>query len=127
MRGMLRGIWLMDRGYGERRCGRWWRVRERRLGGCGSGVIKFWSIVDIFFPSSPLYYITALTALFESIALIMDQHQPVVEKYYWRGKMQNVVARLLEECDRIVQGLVERSIKRLFVPTNSPLTSCEDI
>ncbi|KAJ7135036.1 COG4 transport protein-domain-containing protein [Mycena crocata] len=67
--------------------------------------------------SSPLYYITALTALFESIALIVDQHQPVVEKYYGRGKMQSVVDRLLEECDRVVKGLVEgweeeRSIKR---------------
>jgi hypothetical protein len=67
--------------------------------------------------SSPLYYITALTALFESIALIVDQHQPVVEKYYGKGKMQRVVARLLEECDRVVKGLIEgweeeRSIKR---------------
>ncbi|KAJ7098169.1 COG4 transport protein-domain-containing protein [Mycena belliarum] len=79
--------------------------------------------------SSPLYYITALTALFESIALIVDQHQPVVEKYYGRGKMQSVVERLLEECDRVVKGLVEgweeeRSIKRKIsdVADNPPLT-----
>ncbi|KAG5219426.1 COG4 transport protein-domain-containing protein [Salix suchowensis] len=32
--------------------------------------------------SSPMYYITALTALYESVAMIVDQHQPVVEKYY---------------------------------------------
>ncbi|KAJ7940910.1 COG4 transport protein-domain-containing protein [Mycena leptocephala] len=79
--------------------------------------------------SSPLYYITALTALFESIALIVDQHQPVVEKYYGKGKMQRVVARLLEECDRVVKGLIEgweeeRSIKRKMndVAENPPLT-----
>ncbi|KAF8964638.1 COG4 transport protein-domain-containing protein [Flammula alnicola] len=41
--------------------------------------------------SSPLYYITALTSLFESIAMIVDQHQPVVEKYYGPGKMKSVV------------------------------------
>ncbi|KAJ7580996.1 COG4 transport protein-domain-containing protein [Mycena floridula] len=57
--------------------------------------------------SSPLYYITALTALFENIALIVDQHHPVVVKYYGTGKMQSVVERLLEECDRVVKGLIE--------------------
>ena len=67
--------------------------------------------------SSPLYYITALTALFESIALIVDQHQPVVEKYYGPGKMSSVIARLVQECDRVVKSLLdafeeERSIKR---------------
>ncbi|KAJ7109115.1 COG4 transport protein-domain-containing protein [Mycena epipterygia] len=79
--------------------------------------------------SSPLYYITALTALFESIALIVDQHQPVVEKYYGQGKMQSVVERLLEECDRVVKGLIEgweeeRSIKRKIadIADNPPLT-----
>lgn len=67
--------------------------------------------------SSPLYYITTLTALFESIAMIVDQHQPVVEKYYGAGKMQSVVDRLLEECDRVVKGIIEgwqeeRSMRR---------------
>ncbi|KAF7304762.1 Cog4 domain-containing protein [Mycena kentingensis (nom. inval.)] len=67
--------------------------------------------------SSPLYYITALTALFESIALIVDQHQPVVEKYYGRRKMRSVVVRLLEECDRVVKSTLEgweeeRGVKR---------------
>ncbi|KAH9890716.1 COG4-domain-containing protein [Cubamyces lactineus] len=57
--------------------------------------------------SSPLYYITALTALFESIALIVDQHQPVVEKYYGTGKMGLVLERLLQEADRVVKDLVE--------------------
>ena len=55
--------------------------------------------------SSPIYYITALTSLFESIAMIVDQHQPVVEKYYGRGKMKSVEDRLLEECDRVTKTL----------------------
>ncbi|KJA27272.1 hypothetical protein HYPSUDRAFT_62954 [Hypholoma sublateritium FD-334 SS-4] len=58
--------------------------------------------------SSPLYYITALTSLFESIAMIVDQHQPVVEKYYGPGKMKRVVRRLLEESDRVSRSLKDR-------------------
>lgn len=64
-----------------------------------------------------MYYITMLTSLFESIALIVDQHQPIVEKYYGPGKMVAVVARLLQECDHVVKSLAggweeERSVKR---------------
>ena len=67
--------------------------------------------------SSPLYFITSLTALFESIAMIVDQHQPVVEKYYGTGKMASVLERLLQESDRVTKGLIdnwieERSMKR---------------
>ncbi|KAI0317766.1 COG4-domain-containing protein [Amylostereum chailletii] len=67
--------------------------------------------------SSPLYYITALTALFESIAMVVDQHQPVVEKYYGPDKMASVITRLLQECDRVAKSLIEgweeeRSMKR---------------
>ncbi|KAI0262967.1 COG4-domain-containing protein [Gloeopeniophorella convolvens] len=67
--------------------------------------------------SSPLYYITALTAVFESIAMIVDQHQPVVEDYYGAGRMASVITRLLQECDRICKGLIEgweedRAMKR---------------
>lgn len=39
--------------------------------------------------------------------MIVDQHQPVVEKYYGKGKMSGVTERLLEECDRIVKSLLE--------------------
>lgn len=39
--------------------------------------------------------------------MIVDQHQPVVEKYYGRGKMKSVVGRLLEECDRVVKTNLE--------------------
>ncbi|KAL0578446.1 Golgi transport complex subunit 4 [Marasmius crinis-equi] len=58
--------------------------------------------------SSQLYFVAALTALFESVAMITDQHTPVVEKYYGEGKMKQVVERLLQECDRVVNGIVER-------------------
>jgi len=58
--------------------------------------------------SSPLYYITSLTSLFESIAMIVDQHQPVVDKYYGHDKMKNVVLRLLEEADRVTEALINR-------------------
>lgn len=67
--------------------------------------------------SSPMHFVTALTSLFESIAMIISQHQPVVEKYYGSGKMYSVVQRLLHECDRVVTSLVasweeERQSKR---------------
>lgn len=54
-----------------------------------------------------MYYITNLTTLLESIALIIDQHQPVVEKYYGEGKMRVVVVRLQAEGDKGVKSLVE--------------------
>ncbi|KZT28621.1 COG4-domain-containing protein [Neolentinus lepideus HHB14362 ss-1] len=74
--------------------------------------------------SSPLYYVTALTALFENIALIVDQHQPIVDKYYGSGKMSTVVDRLLKECLRVVEGLIEgweedRSMKRKLSETSN--------
>jgi hypothetical protein len=55
--------------------------------------------------------------LFESVAMIVDQHQPVVEKYYGKGKMASVINCLLDECNRVVKNLVEgweeeRSMKR---------------
>jgi conserved oligomeric Golgi complex subunit 4 len=70
--------------------------------------VPFIFLADVISPaSSPLYYITALTALFESIALIVDQHQPVVEKYYGIGKMSSVLTRLLGECDTVAKKLLE--------------------
>ncbi|KAL7424811.1 Golgi transport complex subunit 4 [Cryptotrichosporon argae] len=74
-------------------------------------------------PSSPLYYIANLTSLLESIAHIIDQHQPVVDKYYGAGKMRAVVGRLVGESDRVVRNLVEgweeeRRVGRLISATN---------
>ena len=62
-----------------------------------------------------------MTALFESIALIVDQHQPVVEKYYGPSKMGSVIERLLQEADRVVKDVLdgweeERSMKRKASP-----------
>ncbi|KAF8309865.1 COG4 transport protein-domain-containing protein [Cantharellus anzutake] len=57
--------------------------------------------------SSPMHYVSSLTSLFESIAIIVSQHQPVVEKYYGDSKMRSVIERLLGESDRAVVGLVE--------------------
>lgn len=78
--------------------------------------------------SSPLYYVASLTSLFESIAKIVDQHQPVVEKYYGNGKMSSVIGKLLNECDRVVGTLLEgweedRSTKRMvcFILLHSTL------
>ncbi|KAH8829698.1 COG4 transport protein-domain-containing protein [Flagelloscypha sp. PMI_526] len=80
--------------------------------------------------SSPLYYVSSLTALFESIAMIVDQHRPVVEKYYGVGRMKSVVSRLLEKCDTVVARLVEdweedRFIQRKLaeVASNPPPSS----
>lgn len=49
--------------------------------------------------------------------MIVDQHQPVVEKYYGSGKMSSVIERLLDECDRVVRRLLDgweedRAVKR---------------
>lgn len=60
---------------------------------------------------------TALTALFESVCNIIDQHQLIVEKYYGIGKMQTVILRLLKECDNSVKKLLDgweedRDLKR---------------
>lgn len=70
--------------------------------------------------SSPMYYIAMVTALFESIAVIVDQHQPIVDKYYGQGKMLLVAERLMNECDRVIKGLVEgweeeRGVKRKVI------------
>ncbi|KAJ3535520.1 hypothetical protein NMY22_g6447 [Coprinellus aureogranulatus] len=61
--------------------------------------------------------------------MIVDQHQPVVEKYYGRGKMRLVAQRLLEEADRVTKSLranweEDRAIKRKIgeVLANPPVT-----
>ena len=39
--------------------------------------------------------------------MIVDQHQPIVEKYYGPGKMTPVIERLLQESDRVVKDMIE--------------------
>lgn len=48
------------------------------------------------------FYATAFTKLFEHIAQIVENHQPLVEQHYGAGKMVKVVERLQMEAD--VQG-----------------------
>lgn len=74
--------------------------------------------------SSPLYYLASLTSLLESIAHIIDQHQPVVDKYYGPGRMRTVVGRLVGESDRVIRNLVEgweeeRRVGRLISDTKA--------
>lgn len=47
--------------------------------------------------------------------MIVDQHQPVVEKYYGKGKMNSVIERLLEECDRVVQSTLSSWREERFI------------
>ncbi|KAK9325337.1 COG4 transport protein-domain-containing protein [Lipomyces orientalis] len=47
----------------------------------------------------PLFFGMALSRLFENIATIVDQHSPIVERYYGRGKMQRVIERIQLEAD----------------------------
>ncbi|GAA5924274.1 hypothetical protein JCM10213_004539 [Rhodosporidiobolus nylandii] len=50
---------------------------------------------------SPTHFSALLTTLFEAIALILSQHQPVVEKYYGEGKMLSVAGSLMAETDKL--------------------------
>ncbi|THW07516.1 hypothetical protein D6D24_09572 [Aureobasidium pullulans] len=49
--------------------------------------------------SDNLFYASALTKLFEQIALIVDGHEPLVERHYGRGSMAKVIERLQAEAD----------------------------
>ncbi|GAA5946587.1 hypothetical protein JCM3765_000310 [Sporobolomyces pararoseus] len=51
--------------------------------------------------SSPQFYSSSLTSLFESIAHIVEQHEPIVSKYYGKGSMLSVMETLMFETDQI--------------------------
>lgn len=57
--------------------------------------------------TSPYHFSSLLTPLFEQIAHIISQHQPVVEKYYGQGRMLPVAEVLQEECDRQACSILE--------------------
>lgn len=68
--------------------------------------------------SSPTQFSSALTTLFETLALIISQHEAVVAKYYGRRKIDRVALALVKEADLIGTRLMdrwrdERDIKRL--------------
>ncbi|GAA5909681.1 Golgi transport complex subunit COG4 [Sporobolomyces salmoneus] len=50
---------------------------------------------------SPTHFSSLLTTLFESIALIISQHQPIVSKYYGPTSMLSVARSLMIETDRL--------------------------
>ncbi|KAK9479895.1 COG4 transport protein-domain-containing protein [Lipomyces japonicus] len=47
----------------------------------------------------PLFFGMVISRLFENIATIVDQHSPIVERYYGGGKMQRVIERIQLEAD----------------------------
>jgi conserved oligomeric Golgi complex subunit 4 len=88
--------------------------------------------LNICLASSPMYYITMLTALFEHVAHIVHKHQPVVEKHYGTGKMLPVILKLLNECasviKRYIQGweeerTIQRKVKRFTNSRKCQLTT----
>lgn len=72
--------------------------------------------------SSPTFFASLLTPLFEQIAIIISQHQPVVEKYYGHGRMVPVASKLQEECDKQANAILsqweeERRTSRKVIET----------
>ncbi|KAI5797952.1 COG4 transport protein-domain-containing protein [Peziza echinospora] len=70
------------------------------------------------------FYANALTRLFEHIAGIVEQHSPLVERHYGKGKMERVVMRVQTEAD--TQGGIildawgeEREVDRKLTETKS--------
>jgi hypothetical protein len=68
------------------------------------------------FISSPHHQTTSFATLLENIAIVINQHQPVVDKYYGKGKMRMVLKYVLNECDKMVENLIqnweqERNVK----------------
>ncbi|KAK9475375.1 COG4 transport protein-domain-containing protein [Dipodascopsis tothii] len=47
----------------------------------------------------PLFFGMAMSRLFENIAAIVNQHSPIVERYYGKGKMNRVMERIQLEAD----------------------------
>lgn len=66
-----------------------------------------------------LFYGIAMTRLFENIAAIVNQHAPIVERHYGKGRMAKVLDRVQDEADS-QGGLIidtywdERSVGRLL-------------
>lgn len=71
-----------------------------------------------------LFYGLAMTRLFENIAAIVNQHAPIVERHYGKGRMAKVLDRVQDEADS-QGGLIidtywdERSLSRLLTEIQS--------
>ncbi|PWN50187.1 COG4-domain-containing protein [Violaceomyces palustris] len=51
---------------------------------------------------APTHFATLLTGLFEHLAMLIDMHQPVVDRHYGKGNFaEGVMNGLQEECDRL--------------------------
>ncbi|OAD74722.1 hypothetical protein PHYBLDRAFT_76593 [Phycomyces blakesleeanus NRRL 1555(-)] len=61
--------------------------------------------------AAPIYFADAMTRLFENIAVLIDQHQPFVEKHYGSGKMLRVLQRLQEEADIQSGNILDRLLQ----------------
>ncbi|KAG2176632.1 hypothetical protein INT44_007296 [Umbelopsis vinacea] len=57
---------------------------------------------------STSFYADTITALFENVALIINQHQPMVKAHYGPGSMLHVIQRLQEETDTQSMRIFER-------------------
>jgi len=70
------------------------------------------------------FYANAITRLFEHIAGIVEQHSPLVERHYGKGKMGRVIARVQREAD-LQGGIIldawgeERQVDRRITETKS--------
>lgn len=66
-----------------------------------------------------------LAALYESVAKLIDAHQPLIETYYGPGHLIVVVKIMLKECDRISRKLLEefRNVRKLQSITNAILAA----
>ncbi|KAG6850470.1 hypothetical protein H0H93_012891 [Arthromyces matolae] len=86
-------------------------------------------VVDLVRVRTPPSAKSTSFRFWKNIALIVDQHRPIVEKYYGPGRMRNVATRLLSECDRVVKGIIgsweeERYVKRKLLDiANNPPTA----
>lgn len=74
--------------------------------------------------TAPTYFADALTRLFENIAVIIDQHQPLVEMHYGKGKMLRVIQRLQEEGDKQGIAILDRFLQTRKLESKVKYSSC---
>ncbi|VVT50091.1 uncharacterized protein SAPINGB_P002596 [Magnusiomyces paraingens] len=48
---------------------------------------------------TPMFYAIAVTRLFENMATIVNQHAPIVERHYGKGRMAQVLEKTQDEAD----------------------------
>lgn len=63
--------------------------------------------VDKTFKSKQINQADKLACLYESIAKLIDQHQPLIETYYGPGCLIVVIRIIQKECDRLSRKILE--------------------